>query len=719
MSIRKPRIVNNIIIANESFTVYDSTIKNDSNTLDALDASVTLNIDGASSSATIRMAQGTKINGRTYIEMFTVQGSAGIFRTRSPQIGYGGQYTTIQLEHSINQLGDIIYADKVQKEYSTLKTAMQAVFTAYNKKDAKFWQLGTVETPDDPSADGETATNCVLDVDYDNCLEAIEGLLEQFPFMMMTFNFSTFPWKLNIVNKPIGVTAEGRITRNVKSAVVTRDDSELATRVYMEGYTGNKDKNNVGYYGTSSAINKYGLVETVISGANDTSAIATRTVKSYYKTHKKPRTNITIEGIELSNITGESLDKFTIGKLFRLALPAYGTTVTENITGLAFQSVYKSPNSVTVTLNDEADKVIKYIKKAQKSASKAAKSAGSVAKAAFVDASVSNNILYLTKGDGTKLAFSKAVTLEGSWSGGTYTVRAYQNNVNSTTGKVEKINVVTNKTKLNDITLQANKSPSVVGDYNLKIPLKVMYDNGLPSSQGNKSNTEYQKDVTVSALKVYNNGFSNAASRVSVPSSIGVGTIKSTATLKYPYYLAGSKMTITEKYALIPDILPSASGHVQLIRGDASGQAIAAVARISIGSWYTAGANATTINAPTWSTSPSSTISVSTNTATFKTNASDPNQRTLKIILSNSGWSSGTNTVYAYHTSETSSYRIAKFAISLPSKSFGTISYSSSASGTSAGKSISRTSVSNTSNKYLMIPITMGGSTTTYYFSLS
>lgn len=496
--------------------------------LEALDASVTLNIDGASSSASIRLPQGTNIDGRCYVEMYTIQGLAGVFRTRSPQIGYGGNSTTIQLEHAINELGDFIIPDKFQKEY-TLAQAVKKIFEYYDDKDGTYlWEYGTIETPYDPETK-KSNEKCVLDVDYDNCLDALESVMEQYPYMMLSFTYGESPFQLHIRNKPTNVTAEGRLSRNVKSATVIRDDSELFTKVYMDGY-----KNKNGKYGSASdsaSIKKYGLIETTISGASDTATIAERTIKSYLRNHKRPKYNITIDGIELSNLTGESLDKLTIGKMMRLALPDYKTTVKENITGVMFPSIYKNPNAVTITMNDADEKVIKYIKKAQKSASKASKSAGSVAKAAYTDAKVENNILYLTKGDGSTLAFSKAVTLKGSWSDGTYTVRAYQKNLNTTTGKVQETTVgLPNKTTLNSIELQANKSPSVYNTYWFRIPLKVMYDNGLPASQGNKSNTEYAQDVTVNGQAVYSAGWTAARAQVKLPEA---GT-SSSMTVKVP-----------------------------------------------------------------------------------------------------------------------------------------------------------------------------------------
>ena len=500
--ISKPLVIDDLIIEKADGKVSGSAlygVANLDHPLEALDASVTLSIDGASSSATIRLAPGTSVDGRCYVEMFTILGSAGVFRTRSPQTGYGSQNTMLNLEHAVNQLGDCIINDKYEAEL-TVKAAMKKIFSYYSEK-FNLWQLGTVETPIDEDGE-ELDPKCVLSIDHDNCLDAISGVMEQYPNMMMEFNFKARPWKLHIRNRETEVTAEGRLTRNIKSAVVVRDDSELFTRVYMDGYKNSGNK--FGAYNSAYYQKKYGLIETVISGANDTPAIAARTVKNYLKKHRKPRYSINIEGIVLSDITGESFDKFTLGKQMRLALAKYNTTVTETITSITFPSVYKTPKSCSIVLADENDTVIRYIKKAQKTAAKAGSSAKAVGRAAIIDAVVQNNILTLTKGDGTQVNFSKAVTLEDGWSGGRYTVKVKQTQIED--GKKVEHEVATAETKLNGITLQANKQPSVTGVYDLSIPLKVMYDNGLPESIGNKSNTEYAEDVVVTAKAVYEKG---------------------------------------------------------------------------------------------------------------------------------------------------------------------------------------------------------------------
>lgn len=497
--------------------------------LEALDASVSLSIDGSSSSATIRLAEGTNVDGRAYVEMYTAQGSAGVFRTRSPRVGYGATSTTLQLEHAVNEIGDFIIDAKIQDEY-TLEGAMRKIFSYYTPKSG-LWRLGQVQlpmtgngfevfdrsgmnlitTPGDSSVTTAVVADkdCILDIDHDNCLDAIRGVLEQYPCMMMSFDFSSRPWTLNIVNRQGIVSAEGRLSRNVKSAVVTRDDSELCTKAWIEGY---KKKGEYGAYENKTASAKYGLIERVISGANDTPKAAKQTAKTYVQNHHEPRITVTIDGIDLSRITGETMDKFTIGKLMRLALPDYGETVTETITGITYSSIYKNPDAVSITLNQEEDKVIRYIKKAQESARRAGRSAARVASTAILDMSVKDNVLTLTKGDGTSVNFSKATALDGSWSGGVYTAKAAQKNRNTGNGALVTTTVATRTTTLNGIVLQAGKTPSVSGVWDINIPLRVTY-----YLNNATLDTGYKKTITVSAESVYNKGWAIAYGKVDLP----------------------------------------------------------------------------------------------------------------------------------------------------------------------------------------------------------
>ena len=586
VSIRKPVLLGKLLhesSGNAGILSVDST-KYDDKIIEALDASVNLAIDGASSSASIKLAPGSNVNGRAYIEMFTIQGSAGVFRTRSPRIGYGNGNTQIQLEHAINQLGDFIITETYEKEL-TLEAAVKQIFKYYDAKGSSYWTYGGFDKPSDPDGVDEYNQKCVLSIDHDNCLDALQSVMEQYPYMYMKFDFGSFPWKVSFRNRPQLAEAQGRLSRNVKSATVTRDDTDLTTRAYGEYKNGKTYTYNAGKF----YRDKYGIVEREISGDNDSDKALEQKVKTWVKRHKKPAYSVSIDGIELSNITGEKLDKLTVGKLMTLALPDYNTIITEQITGVSFPSVYKQPMSCTVTLNQEEEKVIKYIKKAQQSARRAGRSASRVQTAAIIGAAVADNVLTLTKGDGTSVNFSKAVSLTKAWGSGTFTVKANQTNKNTSTGKNETKTVATATTKLYGIELQKGKSPSKSGTYNLYLPLKVTYSTGDPKSP--KADTGFTSGITVSAKTVWDSVTIKSIGLASNYSPLG----DSAGDTRYMVYIEAKASNGAKKDDKLLTLASTKyAGNSKYCVNLKDGSDI--IGRINIDSVYTAGWNAVTIS---------------------------------------------------------------------------------------------------------------------------
>ena len=586
--------------------------------------------------------------------------------------------------------------------------------------------------------------------------------MEQYPSMMLTFDWSTRPWKMNVIQRPQIPTAEGRLTRNVKSATVIRDDSELVTRAWIEGY---KKKGQYGSYTNDAAVAKYGLIEQVISGANDKPSIAKKTAKTFVKNHKDPKITVTIDGIDLSQITGENMDRFNIGKLMRLSLPDYGETVTETVTGLSFPSIYKNPNACTVTLNKEEDKVIKYIKKAQDSARKASRSAARISSTAIVNASVANNTLTLTYGNGDTVNFSKAVTLTGGWGSGTYTVKAYQKN-----GKNSTL-VASIATVLNGIALQDNEEPSAEGK-NLKLPLKVTYKNGNATS-----NTGYKNTITVAADSVYNAGALSVIltdpSWLNPPSASPSGnsntvsvstngrTPKLTKSVKLylvrgdwssgqrEVYLNQTDSTAENRVAHIsidarlltptwtnePSTAPSSNSNTVTV-SSMTGQSKSVALYLVRGDWsngkryvYINQTDSTAenrvarteidarLNDPSWATTPSSSISGNSNTVTVSSMTGE--SKSVKLYMNSGSWSNGSKYVYVTHTDSAEGHRVARTSVSIPDPtdlSHITTYGNTAPSGAFSFYTLSKSGI--TAGKYMSMTAKYGGKTFTFYFQV-
>ena len=315
--------------------------------------SLSINLDITPlSTASMRLSKDENLPSRGYVELFTPLGSAGVFRVRSPEDAYGDDMTSANLEHAITEVGDYLVCTEIS-EMMAATTAMQTVFGHYR---GSRWQLGSVSA----LGSGNVAVQC----NYDRVLDAMLSILKQKPSCMMTFDFSTSPWTVGFANKGTSVSAEGRLSRNVRSAKIITDDTELCTRIYFTIPSTDEEGEPISVWTSIDADTKstYGIVERELQGGFDYTESEARTAANeYLRQHKHPRVTIEIDAEELSSITGETFDKFTIGKLMRLALPDYNTTVTENITGLSWQDVFNAPNDLIVRLGDEEDTMVNFL----------------------------------------------------------------------------------------------------------------------------------------------------------------------------------------------------------------------------------------------------------------------------------------------------------------------------------------------------------------------
>ena len=318
--------------------------------LHPVDASISLNVIPLSTaSITAKTSEIAPV--RSYVEMYNVYGYVGVFRVRSVDGEYGDDISTMELDHAIAEVGDFV-CDAEINETSTFSVALRKVFGYYKGSS---WAL----------SEGAYSDAVVVDVNYDNVLEAMLSIMEQAPQYMMAFNFSTRPWTVSIVRKDTSVTAEGRLSRNVVSATVSYDDSDLCTKVYVDYQENNKDQ----VWTATANTGRYGVVEKHVSGSGYTKSQAQTVANTYLQYHSEPTVSVTIDGLELADITGESLDSLALGKIYRLAIPKYQVVVDQPITGLTWSNVYTNPKSVEVSLATMEDPVVKFMKKTSKSGS--------------------------------------------------------------------------------------------------------------------------------------------------------------------------------------------------------------------------------------------------------------------------------------------------------------------------------------------------------------
>lgn len=298
------------------------------------------------STAQMTLLPGDKVPYRSYIELFTINGSAGYYRAKTQSEGYGSVSNDLELEHAICELGDYITKGKLEQTNTTLATAVSTIFSYYG---GSRWQLGTVSV----SADVTMSAN------FSNVLQTINSLIDQVPTAVMTFDFTTSPWTFNVVERENVVTAEGRLSRNMTNVQIGKNDQDLCTRVWLANLNPDASLS----YMDADTIGTYGIVEKVLNDNNYTTLQAQEVAARYLAKYKRPIYSIEIEGVDLSSVTGETLDKFAIGKKFRLAIPGEESPIEETIISLSWGDVISKPEFVQIELSEEATSTITTIQK--------------------------------------------------------------------------------------------------------------------------------------------------------------------------------------------------------------------------------------------------------------------------------------------------------------------------------------------------------------------
>ena len=305
--------------------------------------SVELSLKGVSS-AKAEMPIEQAVEFGTWVKIYYPNGESGIYRASAPEKDFDRESATVTFDHGVKTLADNIvnigdtYDDDGVSQPTYFEGTVTQVFTrmlGYQK--ATFWQFGTTATNE----------NIKVEVDFDNLLSLMNETMQQLPQYYIDYDQSVFPWRVNIKQYPTTVKSEGRLSRNVRTAKVRYDDSDLVTRVYCEALdAGHLDSPNVSLYGIREASYYLNDVD---------NSFAVKACQNYLSLRDKPKCNVTIEGADFSDITGVSIDKLLIGDLYRLVIPEYDTIIEEQITGINYVDICNRPYELTLSISRERD----------------------------------------------------------------------------------------------------------------------------------------------------------------------------------------------------------------------------------------------------------------------------------------------------------------------------------------------------------------------------
>ena len=296
------------------------------------------------STASLTLPDGEHAAFGEWVEVFTQNGSAGVYRVVSASETYTGE-ASAELEHGICALGDAIIPGKGTIS-GTLPEVLSAMlgYQVVKAGGAALWALGSIATNAQASFEHEGT----------NLLSAVLAVVPD--GYMLTFDQSALPWRLGVAKMATTAECEGRLSRNLRGVTVTVDDEDFCTRIYcnMLPSPGYMDGPTVGTWGIKA--------KTITAQENVTQESLTAYITQYLEDHKNPRVSIECDAEDLSAITGERIDRLEKGRLFRLALPDYGVAMEERILSVHTGSAYDDPERVRLTLansiRDTADTLV-------------------------------------------------------------------------------------------------------------------------------------------------------------------------------------------------------------------------------------------------------------------------------------------------------------------------------------------------------------------------
>ena len=314
--------------------------------------SMQLTLEEKNSTAAIVPADMTGIGVNSWLTDETNPGAGIVWRVRSIRQAFGNNTTTVSLEHAISSLkdtilfGNITTAKIAGKTGATEVTAKKALQYILGK--SADWTLGTF---------GYTDSN-PYKFDGETLFDAIETVSDSLDDPVWSYDFSSYPFKLNITKRNTGVDSELRANRNLRTITKTIDRSGMYTRFYPIG----KDDLHIDGDYVERNTAAYGVISKVETDASlDTKKELKRWANQRLKRHAEPTVTIDVEGLELADATGEPLDRLTINRVCRIPLPEFGTTIQEKITRLSYADKVKQPENVKATLANNKTDVTKII----------------------------------------------------------------------------------------------------------------------------------------------------------------------------------------------------------------------------------------------------------------------------------------------------------------------------------------------------------------------
>ena len=282
---------------------------------------------------TARLSTPDDVKMHDFVEIFTAQGSAGVFRVTDRAQTFGG-LAECSLKGALDTLSDDLYAGTADIT-GTISAALTAIL---NQQTVPRWQLGNVCS----------AKTVKIANSYTDLLSLVNSVKSEVPSSRWVFDYTTTPWTLSLAQLDSTVVSEFRVGRNIESATVDMSDAEMCTKLYMTVSTSSNSTLHV--YENATAQSEWGVIcktaDVKAENCPDADAYGAQILAE----RAQPVAFITIDGEDLRAITGDDFDRITLGSHCRVILEDYAGRIDEVVTKIEWPDPIGEPNRIKVSL---------------------------------------------------------------------------------------------------------------------------------------------------------------------------------------------------------------------------------------------------------------------------------------------------------------------------------------------------------------------------------
>lgn len=287
---------------------------------------------------------------RRYVELYDSNDRVGLFRIvkKYKYVREGNEYYRFECEHVLATLMD----DQAPKTLYAGPGTEASIETVLALQGTANWKLGTCGFAEQYLYEWPRGTSL---------LEALLDIAERFQCTYLwTFDTSSHPWTLNLTDPSDTVTSYVDYGRNQKEIQKTEDARNLVTQLYPHGKGAGPDQVNIttvnptgqpfldsdtqGTYGVIVrhwADQRYETPQNLYDAASD-----------LLETLKTPKITYSIKAVDLTRITGETIDRFTLGAV--VSFKDGDTTVEARVMTIRKPDIEGKPGDITLDITNKA-----------------------------------------------------------------------------------------------------------------------------------------------------------------------------------------------------------------------------------------------------------------------------------------------------------------------------------------------------------------------------